>query len=709
VKPDMKPDHMPQWDGSDDEAFVDWVWALNAYLVYGPHMSAELGQTMPQLLGKPSSPASRWFNMLPASTRTRITGGFVAFTAHIQRSMLGKEWLKKMRNKKDAQEFRQEGYEDESPRDYILRRASFVRLFSPSDMGGPMEVYDICLLIPNSWGTLINPSRISDLDELISVVNDNASILVWNWQKHERKESNSRFRFRKTKEVSLADGRTDSFRKKPYVKSVHLAQESSGGDRDEQPSSGGESDTDSEDEIEGHQVDLKHWKRECPDRDAYDKKRSRDSKLSATEKMGERAYQAAYMFSVSQSGFDSAFPSASLESKTVLAANSEVDSRDKPSLQTIYKTSLEEVPEEDGEDPGGTCISGALLERAGDEEKDDSEPQSEHQCIPKSTKEAHHVVILKPKQPGLSKGTTLDDSVLSVRGKLGSEHEEEIDLRHDTCADVSLIGEVYLKSMKQPPKVKKGLLLRLLEVTESSKEIEGYVSLAVYTTAVDGTILKTSVNAYVVPDMNVPILLGMDYQNNFEINVRRESGGRPSIQYGSHPWLVRSVPIDRYYLPRLVRRSVEGKAGFVKAKQHQKSKNQRQKTRKRAEKEKQNLRASQDYLIPAHSTRRVQVMGFLPNASDLLVEKNILASNDKVNFIVPNTIFNSSDPYIPVSNPTDIPRYVRRGEFLGSWEYCQEGLDCADSEDKLTQMTSHATALKAVISTQFEARTTPSA
>lgn len=85
---------------------------------------------------------------------------------------------------------------------------------------------------------------------------------------------------------------------------------------------------------------------------------------------------------------------------------------------------------------------------------------------------------------------------------------DQIDLRLDSCADVTLISQDYLESLKDRPPCQKGLKMDLWQLTDKDAKIQGYVRIPIFMESSDGVILETEAEAYVVPDMTIPILLG---------------------------------------------------------------------------------------------------------------------------------------------------------------------------------------------------------
>jgi hypothetical protein len=116
--------------------------------------------------------------------------------------------------------------------------------------------------------------------------------------------------------------------------------------------------------------------------------------------------------------------------------------------------------------------------------------------------------------------SALGVSVLSIKGHVGSLPSRTIDLRLDSCADVTLVSEAFLNSLAVIPKIKQGMRMNLFQLTDRAK-IKGYVDLIITTETEDGQLIELEAEAYVVPDMKAPILLGEDFQEAYEISVIR--------------------------------------------------------------------------------------------------------------------------------------------------------------------------------------------
>ncbi len=93
---------------------------------------------------------------------------------------------------------------------------------------------------------------------------------------------------------------------------------------------------------------------------------------------------------------------------------------------------------------------------------------------------------------------------------------------------MSLLSFEYYKTLWNPPAIRTGTRMKLWQLTDKESHIEGYVLMPIFTISKQGEILETEVEVYLVPDMSVPILLGEDYQVNYELTVKH------SLEHGTH-------------------------------------------------------------------------------------------------------------------------------------------------------------------------------
>ena len=120
--------------------------------------------------------------------------------------------------------------------------------------------------------------------------------------------------------------------------------------------------------------------------------------------------------------------------------------------------------------------------------------------------------------PGLS---AVGISVLSTKGWVGGLENSKVDLQLDSCADVTLVFEDFYKSLKGAPSMQQGMKMQLWQLTHKDESLRGFIRIPIFMETTTGEIVESEAEAYVVPRMMVPILLGEDYQLNYEVGVTR--------------------------------------------------------------------------------------------------------------------------------------------------------------------------------------------
>lgn len=117
-----------------------------------------------------------------------------------------------------------------------------------------------------------------------------------------------------------------------------------------------------------------------------------------------------------------------------------------------------------------------------------------------------HTVKLLPKRTQTPGQAALGISVLSIKGWVGHRRNQLIDLRLDSCADVSLISKDFYDTLQSPPPLRQGLKLKISQLMFKGEPISQYIRAPIITTTEDGRIIETWAELYVIPGMSVPIL-----------------------------------------------------------------------------------------------------------------------------------------------------------------------------------------------------------
>jgi len=93
----------------------------------------------------------------------------------------------------------------------------------------------------------------------------------------------------------------------------------------------------------------------------------------------------------------------------------------------------------------------------------------------------------------------------------------------DLGSDITLISFKSLLKMQNPPKIRQGQRINLVQVTGNAS-ISGYVEVDLYFHTTDGPV-KLNVGAYVFKGMTSPFILGNDFADQYLISVIQLEGG----------------------------------------------------------------------------------------------------------------------------------------------------------------------------------------
>ncbi|KAJ7259458.1 hypothetical protein C8J57DRAFT_1515521 [Mycena rebaudengoi] len=227
----------------------------------------------------------------------------------------------------------------------------------------------------------------------------------------------------------------------------------------------------------------------------------------------------------------------------------------------------------------------------------------------------------------------------------------------------------------------------------------------------DDQLLEMEAEAYVVKGMSVPILLGEDFQVTYEIGITRNIETGSSLTFRGSDQVVKATGVDPIVDTKAIHSlttSLTVHADSVtRIRQHRRNKGAQRRKRLRLGAEGNLIRATEDTKIRPHTCKTIAVSGDFRDEREWLVQKNMLANADDSFFVIPNTLISSGNPVAPVSNLSDQPRYVRRGEILGSIVDPQEYFDSPKTQDKLTEFQKSVKVIQSVIEANGKASSSP--
>jgi hypothetical protein len=141
--------------------------------------------------------------------------------------------------------------------------------------------------------------------------------------------------------------------------------------------------------------------------------------------------------------------------------------------------------------------------------------------------------------------SAMGTSILSMKGRVGDRDGALIDIRLDTCADITLISEEFYKEIKNAPPIRQGIPVKLLQLTQEETGIEGFTTIPLYIASEEGLELEMEAEAYVVPGMSVPILLGEDFQLTYELALTRNVESGTKIHFQDWDYTVKAQNVRR--------------------------------------------------------------------------------------------------------------------------------------------------------------------
>jgi hypothetical protein len=201
---------------------------------------------------------------------------------------------------------------------------------------------------------------------------------------------------------------------------------------------------------------------------------------------------------------------------------------------------------------------------------------------------------------------SLGTRALHVKVKVGSLDNEEIRGCLDSGADITLMSEEFWASIPGIQKPREGIHMTLYHLTGQAKVL-GYVRTWIYMVSKDGEVIRFELEAYVVRNMKVPLLIGEDFQSSYELGVKRWATGHCEVQVGDSRHIIPAssahvvdlgFKIRRASMAKTMKRLLPG----VWRKTYQRSKARR---RREGKMDSPPVLATQDILITAGSVHNI--------------------------------------------------------------------------------------------------------
>ncbi|KIK05316.1 hypothetical protein K443DRAFT_91526, partial [Laccaria amethystina LaAM-08-1] len=646
----LKQEDLPTWDGNPNTA-IEYFWKVQQQASLGGYIPSALGYWL-WLKLKEGSDVQTWFATLPSDEQARMRGHWVDYLKGIKEGYLGRNWQFDIGEVYKAQYFRQPGHERELPKAFITRRIMYTRMLAKSDDGGPLEVHLVMARAPLAWRTILILENIKSSSRLYAKAVEHETALLEISRSHSQATNviTSENLVPTLRKMGYALDRS-KFHNFPQNRRVNLAA------NEEETSSA-----------------------------VTDPKETYSAQSAIHESLAKDAEILTEVFQV-------------------------LKKRQRPPPPGGYMFSKNDhVTTKMGRLPPSPCKCCG------------SNNHWDKECPDWA------VYLEKTAKSGYSNETELgeDDEyyqsaysiLLSQRvASLQVDHTKlEKDFKSAVCNSTSNQSYHRRKAEKSPARATVSIEevedehweehrkrpkshAHILEA--ANEKLKGYVRIPIFMQTADGVLLETEAEAYVVPRMTVPILLGEDYQLNYELGVTRNVETGTKIRFAGSDHEITATRVDRTADFDRMRQSTMLVNKFVKAKVHRREKARRHRRKLKFGIEERTVRATEDCIVKPHACHRIRVEGQLDEDKDWLVEKSLLANANDSYFAAPNTLVSARNPWVPVANPTDQPRFIRKGEVIGSLHDPAEFFETPNSAERADIFKKHAASISAIINTQL--------
>ncbi|KDQ28701.1 hypothetical protein PLEOSDRAFT_1013472, partial [Pleurotus ostreatus PC15] len=250
---------------------------------------------------------------------------------------------------------------------------------------------------------------------------------------------------------------------------------------------------------------------------------------------------------------------------------------------------------------------------------------------------------------------------LHIQASVVTPSEPVITARLDSGADITLMSQEYWNSLPtnvRPP-LRSGSKVHLQQLT-CSATILGYVNTCIYVRSESEQLIQFDIEAYIVKDMQVPLLLGEDFMTTYEMGVLRKANGHCTVFISGGAIPIPASTSTSYRLGVYIRKAYIG------------SKALQRKQAKRAR-----LRSPLVYLTdsptavtasksltvaPGHCSNLPIV---LPDDSreSWFIESAVITEDGQDILAAPSTLLSPTMPFLPVANPSSRPLRILKGDI----------------------------------------------
>lgn len=518
----LKPEIIPRWDG-DPDTIAKWINKVNNLAERSPKIYNQLGEIVPTRLEKE---ADAWFWSLPLDHRREITQNWGTLRTAIGSYYMNRSWLDKQKSRANKAHYREPGHSTETPTAYFIRKSDLLNLvYSYSDAEIMMEIMEGA---PRFWATVLDPHRCKDLVEFSAAIKYHEDVLSHSIG---TQDSSIERRLRNLEQTLKGSGpQTAKFNPRFRARTNLIGQTPLLGKppfpKDDSTVSKGASPEKKGARPCRHCGSAKHWDNECK----HAKKGARKVRANFVNPEPE------YLQAMEE--YEEAYLNASSEEEdfNLEEENSTHQEEENNSNQDFHEALQVQAVSEPQSSPNAVSmkIQSSLGGSKSLGRKIDETLTRKRTLLKRVFKVSNFMgnickavaqeVLSLPKLMARPPGCSfLGAQATATEAWLGSYGINKTRVVIDSGADITLISHLFLSKMEDPPRIKVGQKINLIQVTGSSS-ISGYIILPVYFDTNGGPI-EIVVEAYVVKGMTTPFILGNDFADQYAISIIRSDEG----------------------------------------------------------------------------------------------------------------------------------------------------------------------------------------
>jgi deoxyuridine 5'-triphosphate nucleotidohydrolase len=225
----------------------------------------------------------------------------------------------------------------------------------------------------------------------------------------------------------------------------------------------------------------------------------------------------------------------------------------------------------------------------------------------------------------------------------------------DSGSNISLISTKLLERMNPRPKEKSGQSIKINQVTGRSST-NHYAPIKAYFETPEGPV-SMDIDAYIVKDMNAPLILGNDFADQYSLSILRENGST-SLKLGDSG---RTIPLDNSVESSYL--DVQAMTAASRTKTHRKANRTRRKANRKPPKE---VFIAQDTKIPPWTLSKIPIQHSFPESALFMPSDHPIQRHANATFL--DSIITPEVHHIHVINDMDTPIHFQEGDPIGTLE-----------------------------------------